>query len=63
MISLQTNVDSLVAQQNLNTDNQFQSTTIGQLTSHRAARGAHLPFTILMKPFFNRNLPRFEHMP
>jgi flagellin len=33
MISLQTNVDSLVAQQNLNTDNQFQSTTIGQLTS------------------------------
>ncbi len=33
MISLQTNVDSLVAQQNLNTDNQFQSNTISQLTS------------------------------
>ena len=33
MISIQTNVDSLVAQQNLNLDNQFQSTTIQQLTS------------------------------
>ena len=33
MISLQTNVTSLMAQQNLNTDNAFQSKTIGQLTS------------------------------
>ncbi len=33
MISLQTNVDSLVAQQNLNLDDQFQSNTIAQLTS------------------------------
>lgn len=33
MISLQTNVDSLNAQRNLNTDNQFQSKTIQQLTS------------------------------
>jgi flagellin len=33
MISIQTNIDSLVAQQNLNLDNQFQSTTIQQLTS------------------------------
>jgi flagellin len=33
MISIQTNVDSLVAQQNLNLDNQFQSNTIQQLTS------------------------------
>jgi flagellin len=32
-ISLQTNVDSLVAQTNLNIDNQFQSNTIAQLTS------------------------------
>jgi flagellin len=33
MISLQTNVTSLMAQQNLNTDNAFQSKTIQQLTS------------------------------
>ena len=33
MISLQTNVDSLVAQQNLNTNSAFQSNTIQQLTS------------------------------
>jgi flagellin len=33
MISIQTNVDSLVAQQNLGLDNQFQSNTIQQLTS------------------------------
>jgi flagellin len=33
MISLQTNIDSLVAQQNLNVDSQFQSNTIQQLTS------------------------------
>jgi flagellin len=33
MISLQTNVTSLMAQQNLNTDNTFQSNTIEQLTS------------------------------
>jgi flagellin len=33
MISIQTNVDSLVAQQNLNLDNEFQSNTIQQLTS------------------------------
>src|SRR5580692_6736119 len=33
MISVQTNVDSLVAQHNLNLDNQFQSNTIQQLTS------------------------------
>jgi flagellin len=33
MISLQTNVTSLMAQQNLNTDNAFQSKTIEQLTS------------------------------
>jgi flagellin len=33
MISIQTNVDSLIAQQNLNLDNQFQSNTIQQLTS------------------------------
>ncbi len=33
MISIQTNVDSLVAQQNLNLDNEFQSSTIQQLTS------------------------------
>ena len=33
MISLQTNVDSLMAQQNLNIDNNFQSKTIQQLTS------------------------------
>ncbi len=33
MISLQTNVTSLMAQQNLNLDNQFQSNTIQQLTS------------------------------
>jgi flagellin len=32
-ISIQTNVDSLVAQQNLNVNNQFQSKTIQQLTS------------------------------
>ena len=33
MISIQTNVDSLTAQQNLNLDNLFESTTINQLTS------------------------------
>ncbi len=33
MISIQTNVASLMAQQNLNVDNQFQSKTIQQLTS------------------------------
>ncbi len=33
MISLQTNVTSLMAQQNLNVDNKFQSNTIEQLTS------------------------------
>jgi flagellin len=33
MISLQTNVDSLNAQRNLNIDNTFQSKTIQQLTS------------------------------
>jgi len=33
VISLQTNVTSLIAQSNLNTDNQFQSKTIQQLTS------------------------------
>lgn len=33
MISIQTNVDSLMAQQNLNVDNKFQSNTIQQLTS------------------------------
>jgi flagellin len=33
MISLQTNVDSLVAQDNLNINHQFQSNTIQQLTS------------------------------
>jgi flagellin len=33
MLSIQTNVDSLVAQQNLNTTNQFMSQTIQQLTS------------------------------
>jgi flagellin len=33
MISLQTNVDSLLAQDNLSTDNQLQSQTIQQLTS------------------------------
>ena len=33
MISIQTNVDSLVAQQNLATNNKFQSNTIQQLTS------------------------------
>jgi flagellin len=33
MISIQTNVDSLIAQHNLNLDNQFQSSTIQQLTS------------------------------
>ena len=33
MISIQTNVTSLMAQQNLNTDNAFQSKTIQQLTS------------------------------
>ena len=33
MISLQTNIDSLVAQQNLNTNSVFQSNTIQQLTS------------------------------
>jgi flagellin len=33
MISLQTNTTSLMAQQNLNADNQFQSNTIAQLTS------------------------------
>ncbi len=33
MISIQTNVDSLIAQSNLSLDNQFQSNTIQQLTS------------------------------
>jgi flagellin len=33
MLSIQTNVDSLVAQQNLNVNNQFMSQTIAQLTS------------------------------
>jgi flagellin len=33
MISIQTNVDSLIAQHNLDIDNQFQSNTIQQLTS------------------------------
>ena len=33
MISIQTNLDSLIAQQNLNVNNQFQSNTIQQLTS------------------------------
>jgi flagellin len=33
MISLQTNVTSLMAQDNLNTNNKFQSKTIGELTS------------------------------
>ena len=33
MISIQTNIDSLIAQQNLNVNNQFQSNTIQQLTS------------------------------
>ncbi|HXC40111.1 MAG TPA: hypothetical protein VN667_14325, partial [Burkholderiales bacterium] len=33
MVSLQTNVNSLVAQQNLNVNNTFQSRTIAQLTS------------------------------
>ncbi len=33
MISIQTNVDSLIAQRNLSVDNQFQSNTIQQLTS------------------------------
>jgi flagellin len=33
MLSIQTNVDSLIAQQNLNTTNQFMSSTIQQLTS------------------------------
>jgi len=33
MISIQTNIDSLVAQQNLSVDNRFQSNTIQQLTS------------------------------
>ena len=33
MISIQTNIDSLVAQQNLNVNNMFQSNTIQQLTS------------------------------
>lgn len=33
MISIQTNVDSLIAQNNLNLDDQFQSNTIQQLTS------------------------------
>ena len=33
MISLQTNVDSLIAQRNLSADNNFQSKTIQQLTS------------------------------
>ena len=33
MISIQTNVDSLIAQSNLNIDDQFQSNTIQQLTS------------------------------
>ena len=33
MISIQTNIDSLLAQQNLNVNSQFQSNTIQQLTS------------------------------
>ena len=33
MLSIQTNVDSLIAQQNLNINNHFQSNTIQQLTS------------------------------
>ncbi|HEY3940344.1 MAG TPA: flagellin, partial [Bryobacteraceae bacterium] len=33
MISLQTNIDSLIAQENLNINNQSQSNTIQQLTS------------------------------
>jgi flagellin len=33
MISIQTNIDSLLAQQNLNVNNRFQSNTIQQLTS------------------------------
>ena len=33
MLSIQTNVDSLVAQENLNVNNEFQSRTIQQLTS------------------------------
>jgi flagellin len=33
MISIQTNLDSLIAQQNLSVNNQFQSNTIQQLTS------------------------------
>ena len=33
MISFQTNIDSLIAQQNLNINSQFQSKTIQQLTS------------------------------
>ena len=33
MISFQTNIDSLIAQQNLNTNSMFQSNTIQQLTS------------------------------
>ncbi len=33
MLSIQTNVDSLIAQQNLNVNSQFQSNTIQQLTS------------------------------
>jgi flagellin len=33
MLSIQTNVDSLVAQENLNVNNEFQSKTITQLTS------------------------------
>ncbi|MGA3018801.1 MAG: flagellin, partial [Bryobacteraceae bacterium] len=33
MLSIQTNVDSLVAQENLNVNNEFQSKTIQQLTS------------------------------
>src|ERR1700685_3928299 len=33
MLSIQTNVDSLIAQRNLGVNNQFQSNTIQQLTS------------------------------
>jgi flagellin len=33
MISIQTNLDSLIAQQNLSVNNAFQSNTIQQLTS------------------------------
>ena len=33
MLSIQTNVNSLIAQENLNVNNQFQSRTIQQLTS------------------------------